>query len=185
MAGPLSRWIRISRSRAKIDRPVVPFRGKFIGCPYRSLVCSRELLAGCRVRSYEIDHRANSGNGTRPASITDRNASGVVEIFQYEIFSVKHRWSISRRKEENEAIDLIFRITVEFHESRVLELENWRNRKISGTWFVVITDNNGVHWSIEIFQWNMDGWPFPWWRQRNEDVPFAFRIINGVSENRV
>lgn len=30
--------------RVKIDRPVVPFRGKFIGCPYRSLLCPTYAL---------------------------------------------------------------------------------------------------------------------------------------------
>lgn len=55
--------------------------------------------------------------------------------FPIRNFSVKHRWLISRRKEENEVIDLIFRITVEFHESRVLRLE------LKNLWYVVYSDN--------------------------------------------
>lgn len=49
VAGPLSEMDKdLSSPRVKIDRPVVPFRGKFIGCPYRSLPFRSRTI------SYEI-----------------------------------------------------------------------------------------------------------------------------------
>lgn len=44
-AGPLQEMDKdLPAGRVKIDRPVVPFRGKFIGCPYRSLLCPTKAL---------------------------------------------------------------------------------------------------------------------------------------------
>lgn len=57
-AGPLQEMDKdLPAGRVKIDRPVVPFRGKFIGCPYRSLLCPTLLR----------NLAENSTNGTRPA----------------------------------------------------------------------------------------------------------------------
>lgn len=45
VAGPLQEMDKdLPAGRVKIDRPVVPFRGKFIGCPYRSLLCPTYAL---------------------------------------------------------------------------------------------------------------------------------------------